>query len=264
VKKFLKIKHKSMKKTLFTLLIAISLTSCAELLQLANTAGTATSALPVTEAENASGLKESLNVGIVNAVNLLGVENGFYNDALLKILLPEEAQPIIKNIRLIPGGKELVDKAVLSLNRTAEDAVKEATPIFKKAIFSMTIKDAAGILFGGENAATNYLKEKTYSDLQTAFAPKVKNSLAKPLVGDFSTTQSWNSLTSTYNKVAATPVGVVANLKPVNVNLEEYVTGKALDALFVKIAAEEKAIRENPVARISAILKRVFGQLDKK
>jgi len=100
--------------------------------------------------------------------------------------------------------------------------------------------------------------------LQAAFAPKVRVSLGKPLVGDVSTTKSWNALTSAYNQVAATPVGVVANLKPVNVNLEEYVTGKALDALFIKVAAEEKAIRENPVARITSLLKRVFGQLDKK
>jgi len=251
-----------MKKILLSLLIALGLTSCAELLQMAGTMGTAS--VPVTEAETASGLKESLNVGIVNAVGFLGIENGFYNDALLKILLPEEAQPIIKNLKLIPGGKELVDKAVLSLNRTAEDAVKEATPIFKKAITSMTIGDAFGILFGGQNAATNYLREKTYTDLQAAFAPKVRVSLGKPLVGDVSTTKSWNALTSAYNQVAATPVGVVANLKPVNVNLEEYVTGKALDALFIKVAAEEKAIRENPVARITSLLKRVFGQLDKK
>ncbi len=253
-----------MKKTLLILLVTFAwmFTSCNELLQIAGTMGNTT--IPVSETENAEGLKSSLDVGIVNAVNILGVENGFLNDALVKILLPKEAKPIIDNIRLIPGGDELVNRAVLSLNRTAEDAVKEAVPIFKKAITTMTISDAAGILFGGDYAATNYLKEKTSADLLTAFAPKVRNSLAKPFVANVSTTQSWNALTSAFNKVAASPVGIYGGLKPVNVNLEEYVTQKALDALFLKVGEEEKKIRENPVARFTAILKRVFGQLDKK
>ena len=242
--------------------LALSLSSCNELLQIANTMGNPD--IPVSEAENAAGLKSSLDVGIENAVNILGIENGFMNDVLVKILLPAEAKPIIDNIRLIPGGEELVNRAILSLNRTAEDAVKEATPIFKHAITSITFKDAAGILFGGDYAATSYLKEKTSADLHAAFAPKVKNSLGKPLVANLSTTQSWNALTSAFNKVAASPVGIYGGMKPVNVNLEEYVTQKALDALFLKVGEEEKKIRENPVARITAILKRVFGQLDKK
>lgn len=242
--------------------LALSLSSCNELLQIANTMGNQD--IPVSEAENAAGLKSSLDVGIENAVNILGIENGFMNDVLVKILLPAEAKPIIDNIRLIPGGEELVNRAILSLNRTAEDAVKEATPIFKHAITSITFKDAAGILFGGDYAATSYLKEKTSADLLAAFAPKVKNSLGKPLVANLSTTQSWNALTSAFNKVAASPVGIYGGMKPVNVNLEEYVTQKALDALFLKVGEEEKKIRENPVARITAILKRVFGQLDKK
>ncbi len=242
--------------------LALSLSSCNELLQIANTMGNPD--IPVSEAENAAGLKSSLDVGIENAVNILGIENGFMNDVLVKILLPAEAKPIIDNIRLIPGGEELVNRAILSLNRTAEDAVKEATPIFKHAITSITFKDAAGILFGGDYAATSYLKEKTSADLLAAFAPKVKNSLGKPLVANLSTTQSWNALTSAFNKVAASPVGIYGGMKPVNVNLEEYVTQKAMDALFLKVGEEEKKIRENPVARITAILKRVFGQLDKK
>ena len=112
--------------------LALSLSSCNELLQIANTMGNPD--IPVSESENAAGLKSSLDVGIENAVNILGIENGFMNDVLVKILLPAEAKPIIDNIRLIPGGEELVNRAILSLNRTAEDAVKEATPIFKHAI----------------------------------------------------------------------------------------------------------------------------------
>ncbi|NLO70302.1 MAG: DUF4197 domain-containing protein [Porphyromonadaceae bacterium] len=251
-----------MKKLLLAGLIVFTFSSCAELLQVANTLGT--SGLPVSEAENSAGLKSSLDVGIVNAVNILGAENGFMNDAVLKILLPPEAKPIIDNLKLIPGGQDLVNRAILSLNRSAEDAVKEATPIFKRAITSMSIQDATGILFGGENAATNYLKKKTYTDLVNAFAPKVANSLSKPLVANLSTNESWNSLTSAYNQVAKSPVGVIGNMKPINVNLETYVTQKALDALFTKVAYEENLIRKDPKARVNTILQRVFGQLDNR
>ncbi len=250
-----------MKRTLFIIMLAIGMSSCAELLDFA---GSMAGSGPVSESENASGLKSSLNVGIENAVSILGVENGFMNDALVQILLPAEAQPIIKNLKLIPGGEELVNRAILSLNRTAEDAVKEAVPIFKRAILSMSFADATAILFGEKDAATNYLKVKTSQELVNAFAPKVRNSLGKPLVGNFTTNESWNALTSNFNKVADTPVGAIAGLQPIHVNLEEYVTQKALDALFIKVAAEEQKIRENPMARVNTLLKRVFGQLDNK
>lgn len=253
-----------MRKILFLLATSVVIsTSCNELLQVANQVGTATAnSQAVTNSENIAGLKSALNVGIEDAVKLLGIQNGFYNNAALKILLPSEAQVIIDNIALIPGGQNLVNNAILSLNRSAEDAVKEAAPIFKSAITGMTITDATGILFGGSNAATTYLHNKTYSSLKAAFAPKVKTSLQKPLVAGISTTESWNSLTKAYNSVANTTVGAVAGLKSINVNLEEYVTEKALDALFVKVAEEEKAIRTDPAARVNTILKRVFGQLD--
>jgi len=254
-----------MKKIIFIALTCVTLSSCAELMKVATDMGTnVNSGLPVTNAENIYGLKSSLNVGIEQAVNYLGVENGFFNDAALKLMLPKEAQPIIDNIRLIPGGQELVNKAVLSLNRSAEDAVKEATPIFKNAISNMSFTDAMGILFGANNAATEYLRQNTYSQLKTAFAPKVRVSLSKPLVANVSTTQTWNMLSSGYNSVANNTVGRIAGLKTVNVNIEDYVTAKALDALFLKVAEEEKDIRTNPVARVTTILKRVFGQLDKK
>ena len=229
--------------------------------QLGTTAG---SALPVTNAENISGLKSSLNIGLEQAVSNLGVQDGFYKDAALKLLLPKEAQSIVDNIRLVPGGQALVDKAVLSLNRSAEDAVKEATPIFKNAILNMSLTDGVGILFGGNNAATEFLRKNTYSQLQAAFAPKVRASLSKPLVANVSTSETWNTLSSGFNSIAKSPVGAVAGLKQVNVSLENYVTEKALVALFLKVAEEEKNIRTNPTARVSSLLKRVFGQLDKK
>jgi len=254
-----------MRKSVFIVATALLFTSCIELQNLATQYGVQSAInIPVTNAENISGLKSSLDVGIEKAVSTLGIENGFLGNAALKILLPKEAQPIIDNIKLIPGGQDLVDKAVLSLNRSAEDAVKEATPIFKNAIKNMTISDAVGILFGAENAATEYLRKTTYTDLKAAFAPKVKTSLNKPLIANVSTSQTWNSLSSGYNSVATSTVGKIAGLKSVTVNLEDYATEKALDALFVKITEEEKAIRTNPIARVNDILKRVFGQLDKK
>lgn len=254
-----------MKKIIVIAVLGFSLTSQAQLAQVNTLAGiTKASASPISNSQVAEGLKSSLNIGIEKAVGKLGVENGFYNDAALKLLLPPEAKQITNNIKLIPGGQDLLNKTILSLNRAAEDAVKEAIPIFKKAILNMSIQDAMGILFGKENAATEYLRQSTYPGLKAAFAPKVKVSLNKPLVADRSTNQTWSLLCSSYNGVANSPAGRFSRMKPVKVNLEDYVTEKALDALFIKIALEEKAIRTNPDARISALLQNVFGQLDKK
>ena len=251
-------------KTTFKILlitsIALLATSCDELKKIAEQG----KAPGITNADNIAGLKNSLTLGIESAVSVLGKENGFFNDALLKILLPPEAKPIIDNIKLIPGGQDLVNKAILSINRSAEDAVKSAVPIFKNAITSMTIGDATNILFGANDAATQYLRRTTYSQLSQAFAPKVKQSLDKPLVAKVSTNESWDALTSANNKIANTVAGKAAGMKVVNVNLEEYVTGKALEALFSKIAVEEDKIRTNPAARVNDLLKKVFGQLDKK
>lgn len=252
-----------MKRIIFLSLLIITLSSCAEILKMAGDMNSMSN-LPVSNTENIAGLKNSLDVGIDKAVGLLSLENAFYGNDVLKILLPPEAKPVIDNIRLIPGGEALVMKAILSLNRSAEDAVKEATPIFKSAIRNMTIADAGRILFGPDTAATAYLRNNTYAQLTAAFAPKVANSLNKPLVGGVSTTQTWNTLSDTYNKVANSNLAKIAGLKAVHINLEEYVTQKALNALFIQVSEEEKAIRTNPMARINELLKRVFGQLDRK
>jgi len=254
-----------MKKYFFSLIFVFAFFSCAELVQVASTVGTGLlTGGSVTNEQNVSGLKSALNMGINSAVATLGKTDGFFGNAALKILLPPEAQSIVENIKLIPGGQDLVNNAVKSLNAAASDAVQSATPIFTSAITSMSIADGAQILFGGKSAATNYLKSKTYSQLTAAFVPKVNNSLGKKLIGNTSTSQAWNALTSAYNTVADTPVGVIAGMKPVNVNLEQYVTQKALDALFVKIADEENSIRTNPQARVTTLLQTVFGQLDNK
>lgn len=251
-----------MKKNIYILLLGLIFLSCAELQPLIDQYGI-TQEKPLSSSEVSYGLKEALKVGSINASNILSIEDGFYKDELVKILLPPEAQSITKNLSLIPGGQDLVNKVEVRLNRAAEDAVKEASPIFASAISEMTIADAFGILKGGDNAATIYLKDKTSSKLKELFLPKVSSSLDKKLIANLSTNESWSLLTGNYNKVADSFAGKIANLEPVNTKLDEYVTNKALNALFLKLADEEKLIRKDPLKRVNSILKRVFGELDK-
>jgi len=213
----------------------------------------------------ASGLKEALVTGVTNAVLSLNKENGYFGNSLLKILLPKEADPLVNNIKLIPGGQSLLDDVVLRLNRAAEDAAGEAKPIFVNAITGMSITDATSILFGSDKTgATNYLKKSTSSQLTAAYQPKVEASLNKNLVGTMSTTDAWAKLTKAYNKVANSLVGSAYNLAPVNTNLSGYVTEQALNGLFTTVGNEEMKIRENPAARVTSVLQSVFGLLDKK
>lgn len=251
-----------MKKLIYIFLLGITFASCAELQPLLEQYAS-TQEKPLSSSEVSYGLKEALKIGSDNASNILSIKDGFYKDELVKILLPPEAQAITKNLSLIPGGKDLVDKVEVRLNRAAEDAVKEASPIFASAISEMTIADAFGILKGGDSAATNYLKGKTSSKLKELFLPKVSSSLDKKLIANISTNESWGLLTGNYNKVADSFAGKIANLQPVNTKLDEYVTDKALDALFIKLAGEEKLIRKDPLKRVTSILKKVFGELDK-
>lgn len=252
-------------RILSIILIGTLLSSCETLQQIANiVVSSQTSSVPGATISNAAGLKEALSVGATKAVNALNQDNGYYSNAALKILLPKEASAIVDNIRLIPGGQTMINDVVLRLNRAAEDAASEAKPIFVKSITSMTIKDATGILFGKDTAATNYLRKTTFSQLTTAFQPKIKTSLSKDLVGNISTIESWETLTSAYNEVAKSMIGQAARLKPVQTDLSAYVTQQALNGLFVQIGAEEKNIRENPAARVTIILQKVFGQLDPK
>lgn len=247
------------RKSLF-LLTTIVLTSCAELSQLAQQ--TLESDAPLSRNEIAAGLKEALITGATHSSEILGTADGYYRDEMVKILLPPEADIIVENARRIPGGEKLVDEVLLRINRAAEDAAKEAAPIFVNSIKSMTIQDAVGILNGADNAATEYLHKTTYDQLFELYRPKIKASVEKDLAGDISTKESWDSLTGKYNKVANSVAGQFAGLKPVDTELEDYLTQKALDGLFLKIAAEEKKIREDPAARVTDVLKRVFGSVD--
>ena len=250
-------------KSIFKVTVIASflmLMSCAEVL---NTISQFELPAKLTEGDVADGLKEALKVGTNNSVDLLSMENGFLGNEALKVLLPPEADIITENLSMISGGDKLVEDVVLRLNRAAEDAVTEAAPIFVSAITSMTITDAFNILKGSDNAATVYLKDKTFLQLKELFQPKVVNSLDKALIGNVSTNESWSFLTDKYNNVANSLVGSLAGLQSIDVSLDEYVTLKALDGLFVKVADEEKEIREDPLARVTPLLKKVFGELDK-
>ncbi|MFA6057907.1 MAG: DUF4197 domain-containing protein [Taibaiella sp.] len=192
----------------------------------------------------ASGLKEALSIGAKNASNKLSMTDGFFRNAAIKILLPKEAQKVESTLRSIGMGS-VVDKAILSMNRAAEDAAKQAAPIFINAITSITIQDGLNILKGGNNAATNYLKGRTTGALTTAFSPVIQKSLNK--VG---APELWKTVFSTYNKVSRNKV---------NPDLTGYVTERALNGLFVSIADEEAKIRTNPAAQVTSLLQKVFG-----
>jgi len=210
----------------------------------------------ITNDQAIAGLKDALKVGTDTAVSILNKPDGFFKDEAVKILLPPEAQNVQKNISKIPGGQAMLDKTILAMNRAAEDAAKDAAPIFKNAITSMSVTDGMNIVKGADNAATSYLKDKTYSPLKDAFKPKIQTSLSKPLVMGVSAESSYKELIDAYNKASLN--GMLFE-KVNNNSLSDYVTTKGLDGLFLKVADQEKMIRKNPVAQVTDILKKVFG-----
>jgi len=212
----------------------------------------------LTEQEVAAGLRQALTVGTDTAVKIVSVVDGFYLDPVIKILLPPEADVIVNHaddpLLVALGIDQLIEDVVLRMNRAAEDAAKSATPIFVNAITSMTIVDAFDILNGHDTAATHYLRTKTYTPLKEAFQPIISESLDKPLVAGASASDAWSTLTTAYNEVAQW-----VGWNTVNTELDEHVTKKGLDGLFVKVAEEEKDIRTDPLARVTDLLKKVFG-----
>ncbi|HBC79063.1 MAG TPA: DUF4197 domain-containing protein [Bacteroidales bacterium] len=242
------------------IVLLIVFTGCAEVLNVLQSSV----ATPLSEDEVVSGLKEALALGAKNSAERLAKENGYYGDQAIKILLPEEAKTIIDNISKIPGGEQLVEDVILRINRAAEDAAKEVAPIFVNSVTSMTIKDAFNILKGPDNAATSYLKATTYDELYSLYKPKIQNSTEKKIIGNVSTKDSWVTLTGKWNSVAGSVAGRIAGLKPVNTDLDAYLTSKALEGIFSKVAIEEMKIRKEVSARITPLLKRVFGSLDTK
>jgi hypothetical protein len=200
----------------------------------------------VTENEAGQGIKEALTNGVTNAVLNLNKTDGFFGSEFYKMLLPPDAQKIETSLRKAGMGSQ-VDKAILSINRGAEEAVAFAKPIFIDAIKEMTITDALNILRGSKDAATQYFKQKTTEKLVAAFTPSVKTSL-----DNVGATKHYGDIVTTYNSFPTT-------FKKVNPDLPSFVVGKAVDALFDQVAKEEANIRANPLARTSDILKKVFG-----
>ena len=208
---------------------------------------TGTTAAPsgVSNTEAANGLKEALIQGIGKGADQASQKDGFNLNSFIHIPFPPDAQKLATTLRSIGFGSQ-VDAFELSLNRGAEDAAKSAKPIFLNAIKALTFTDVWNILTGQKDAATQYLKRTTTSQLSTAFQPIMQQSLDK--VG---ATRYYTSLSTTYNKIPL--------VTPVQTDLNQYATGKAIDGLFTLIAQEEANIRENPVARTTALLKKVFG-----
>ena len=202
-------------------------------------------AQPLTTAEVAEGLKEALIKGISTGSDLASQLDGYFKNPEIKIPFPPEVKKVEDKLRQIGLGSE-VDKFVMTLNRGAEDAAKEAKPIFITAIRSMTIQDAWSILKGEQDAATQYLKRTTSSLLKEKFKPVIQNSLNK-----VSATKYYSDIVNRYNQIPL--------VQKVNPNLDDYATDKAIEGLFIMIAKEERNIRQNPVARTTELLKKVFG-----
>lgn len=200
----------------------------------------------VTRDEVAAGLKQALEVGIKNGSSQASQEDGYYRNPLIRIPFPEDVQRVENTLRQIGLGDQ-VDKFILTLNRGAEDAAKSAVPIFVSAIKQMTIADAWAILKGEKDAATQYLKRTTSEQLYNAFNPVMVKSLEKT-----NATKYYADIVTQYNKIP-----LVQNVNP---DLDDYATQKAIDGLFVLVAQEEAKIRENPLARTTELLRRVFSQ----
>jgi hypothetical protein len=200
----------------------------------------------VTEAEAGDGIKEALGQGLVKAVLQLNKEDGFFKDALYKVLLPPDAKKIENTLRDL-GMNKMVDKAILAINRAAEDAAGYAKPIFVDAIKSMTISDAIGLIRNGDTSATHFFRIKTTDKLMAAFLPVIKSSLDKA-----DATKYYSDLVNTYNNFPTT-------LKKINPDLPSFVTGRATQALFDLVAKEEVNIRQNIAARTTDLLRKVFG-----
>ena len=236
-----------MKKIVFSL-VAFSLFGCAEMQQVMDQLPQGTGIL--SQAEIGNGLKEALNNGITKQVSKLTATDGFFKNEAVKILLPEELHTVDKKLRRI-GMSKLADEGLKLMNRAAEDAVKEATPIFVDAVKQMTFNDAKNILMGNESSATTYLQNTTSTALYAKFNPVIKNSYTK--VG---ADKIWNQMITRYNAISL--------VKKVNPDLTDYTTNKAMDGVFKMIGVEEKNIRTNLTARSSDLLKRVFALQDKK
>lgn len=198
-----------------------------------------------TDSEVISGLKEALALGSQNAGSLASKVDGYYKNPAIFIPFPEEAKNVEQKVRALGMGNQ-VDKFVETLNHAAEEAAKEAAPIFVDAVKQMTIQDGWTILKGSDHAATDYLKAKTSAQLYVKFKPIVDKAIDKMQV-----TKYWEPVITTYNKIPL--------VQKMNPDLNDYTTKKAIDGLFYLVSKEEQKIRKDPLARVTALLKKVFG-----
>ena len=247
-------KKNSIMKKIMTLLLCLAIfqVSHAQFGRLKNAAKKAEAQLKggttLSKAEIGKGLKEALNIGVGKAVDFLSAKNG-YLESQYKILLPEEAQKVIKKVKRIPGFEDVEVKMTQLLNRAAEDAAKKAKPIFVKAIKQMTFQDAMDILMGKKNAATLYLQKTTTQDLTKEFMPVIQKSLDKVNARTY-----WKTVVTAHNKLPF--------VKKVTPELDEYVTTKALEGMFSLVEKKELDIRNNQSARTSDLLTKVFAKQD--
>ncbi|MFK7831782.1 MAG: DUF4197 domain-containing protein [Winogradskyella sp.] len=236
-----------MMKRIFAVLIIFNLTACAELQQVVDSLPEGTSSV-LGNADIAAGLRQALDLGIDKQVTKLTSEDGFFKNDLVKIVLPAELQKVDDGLRKIGLGN-LADEGLKVLNRAAEDAVKEATPIFVNAVKDITFDDAKTILLGESNAATNYLTSKTQTQLYDKFKPVISASFSK--VG---ADKIWDNLITKYNNIPFT--------NNVSTDLTDYVTNEALKGVYTMIAVEEKEIRSKASSRSTDLLKKVFALQD--
>jgi len=234
-------------KRFLTLFLVLNLTACAELQQVV---GQLPNGGGLSQIDIGNGLRQALDLGIDKQVKKLTLENGFFKNEMVKILLPKELRKVDKTLRDI-GLSSLADEGLKVLNRAAEDAVSQATPIFIEAVKGITFRDAKNILLGDKDAATQYLNAKTKTALYGKFNPVIKNSFAK--VG---ADQIWENLIGKYNSIPFT--------KKVNANLTDYVTNQALKGVYKMIAVEELEIRQKVSSRTTTLLQKVFALQDRK
>jgi len=199
----------------------------------------------LSNADASAGLKKALDQGINLAVGKLGVTDGFLKNPQVKIDLPPKLAKAEGMMRMLGAGGQL-DDLVTSMNRAAEAAVPEGKVLLKQALKQMSLEDAKHILAGGDDAATQYFKQATYTPLKAKFAPIIGRTTEKVKLGQ------------TYDAVAKKAVALGV-LKPEDATLQSYVTDKTLDGLFVMMAEEERAIRKDPLGQASSLLKKVFG-----
>lgn len=202
----------------------------------------------LSEEEIARGLKQALNQGVDESVSFLSQEDGYYASAY-KILLPEEAQKVTSKLRAVPGFSDVEANLIEKLNRAAEDAASKAGPIFLGAIRQMSFRDVTNILMGEQDAATRFLERTTYDSLYSEFQPVIINSLDEVNARTY-----WRDAVNAYNRIPF--------VDKVNPELDDYVTQKALQGLFALVEKKEAQIREDPTARTTELLKRVFAQQD--